>query len=75
MNRLVETARRNGGTLTAAQVESDPDLASDHATTSAAARALGGSTNVFSFDEADDREWFPFSGLVFSELGAATRTS
>jgi hypothetical protein len=67
--RLVELARANGGRVTAAQVEADEELSSDHATVSAAARALGGGTNVFSYDEEDDdRDWFPFSGLVFSEL-------
>lgn len=70
--RLVELARSSGGKVTAAQVEADPDLAGDQATVSAAARALGGGTNVFSYDEDDGRDWFPFAGLVFSEL--ATRT-
>ena len=70
--RLVELARRNGGKVTAAQVEADEDLSSDQATVSAAARALGGGTNVFSYDEDDGRDWFPFAGLVFSELGART---
>lgn len=66
--RLVELARLNDGTVTAAHVEADPDLAADRSTASAAARALNGSTNVFSFEEGDEREWFPFSGLTFSEL-------
>ena len=60
MSRLIELAKENGGTLTAAQVESDPVLAGDESTVSAAARALGGSTNVFSSDEPDGRTWFPF---------------
>jgi hypothetical protein len=68
--RLVELARESGGKVTAAQVESDPDLSTDQATVSAAARALGGGTNVFSYEEDDGRDWFPFAGLVFSELGA-----
>ncbi len=71
--RLVELARQNGGKVTAAQVEADEDLSSDQATVSAAARALGGGTNVFSYEEEDDeRDWFPFAGLVFSELGTRT---
>lgn len=70
--RLVDLARDSGGKLTAAQVEEDPDLSSDQATVSAAARALGGGTNVFSYEEDDGREWFPFAGLVFSELAART---
>src|SRR5439155_5797387 len=69
--RLVELARANGGRVTAAQGEADEELSSDHATVSAAARALGGGTNVFSYEEEDDdRDWFPFSGLVFSELSS-----
>jgi hypothetical protein len=71
--RLVDLARDNDGRVTAAQVEADEDLSSDPATVSAAARALGGGTNVFSYEEEDDgRTWFPFAGLVFSELGART---
>lgn len=68
--RLIELARQNGGTVTAQQVEQDAELSADKDQTSAAARALGGSTNVFSSDEPDGREWFPFSSLLFSELGA-----
>ncbi len=73
MSRLIELAKENGGTLTAAQVEADPVLAEDEPTVSAAARALGGSTNVFSSDEPDGRAWFPFSSLLFSELEAPAR--
>ena len=72
MNRLVAIASESGGTLTAAQVEADPELSADESTVSAAARALGGSTNVFSSDEPDGRAWFPFSSLLFSDLRAAT---
>jgi hypothetical protein len=70
MARLTQLAQEGGGTLTAAQVEADPALAEDKPTVSAAARALGGSTNVFSSDEPDGREWFPFSSLLFTEIGA-----
>ncbi len=66
MARLVVLAKEHNGTLTAAQVEADETLAADRPIVSAAARALDGSTNVFSYEEVDDpREWFPFSGLVF----------
>ena len=69
--RLVQLAKQGGGRVTAAQVESDERLSSDHSLTSAAARALEGSTNVFSFEEADDgRAWFPFSGLIIGQLHA-----
>ena len=71
MARLAVLAKEHNGALTAAQVEADETLSSDHALVSAAARALAGSTNVFSYEEIDDgREWFPFSGLVF-QLKAA----
>ncbi len=69
--RLLALARQNGGRVTAAQVESDERLARDHMLTSAAARALASSTNIFSFDETDDgRSWFPFSGLIVNQLRA-----
>ena len=69
--RLLLLAKQNGGRVTAAQVEADERLSSDESLTSAAARALDGSTNIFSFEEADDgRTWFPFSGLVVGQLHA-----
>ena len=68
--RLLSLARESGGTVTAAQVEGDERLSSDQMLTSAAARALAGSTNVFSFDEEDGRDWFPFSGLIVGHLHA-----
>jgi hypothetical protein len=67
-SRLVDLARKHGGTVTAAEVEADEDLSSDRDVVSAAARALAGGTNVFSADDSDGREWFPFSTLTFSEL-------
>jgi hypothetical protein len=73
VSRLIEMAKENGGTLSAAQVEADPVLAEDELTVSAAARALGGSTNVFSSDEPDGRAWFPFSSLLFTEIEATAR--
>lgn len=73
--RLVAIARGNEGTLTAAQVEADERLSSERELVSAAARALAGGTNVFSSDEEDGREWFPYSSLTFSELGSARRSS
>jgi hypothetical protein len=70
--RLIELARENGGMVTAVQVEADPELTAHEEIASAAARALGGSTNVFSADEPDGRTWFPFSALIFSEIPAKT---
>jgi hypothetical protein len=68
--RLVSLARANGGEVTAAQVEADELLSApaNRDLVSAAARALSGSTNVFSTLETDGHEWFPYSSLIFSEL-------
>jgi hypothetical protein len=71
--RLVALARKNDGTVTAAEVEADPELASDRDLVSAAARALAGGTNVFSAEDDDPREWFPYSTLTFSELPGRRR--
>jgi hypothetical protein len=68
--RLFALARAHGGTVTAQQVEADDELSANRDVVSAAARALGGGTNVFSYEETDEREWFPFSGLTFSDLRA-----
>jgi hypothetical protein len=68
--RLVALARSNGGTVVAAQVEADERLSSERELVSAAARALAGGTNVFSAQDEDGRNWFPYSSLTFSGLGA-----
>lgn len=69
--RLLLLAKQHGGRVTAAQVESDEHLAANQSLTSAAARALEGSTNIFSFEEAAaGRTWFPFSGLIVGQLHA-----
>ncbi len=66
--RLVALARLGGGTVTASQVEADAALSANREIVSAAARALGGKTNVFSYQgDTDPRAWFPFTGLIFSE--------
>jgi hypothetical protein len=66
MQRLVEVARRNGGVLTPDVVERDPELSAEPLITSAAARALDGSTNIFGTPRAtDDAGWFPFERLEF----------
>jgi len=57
---LLALARGHGGLITAADVESDEELAADQPTVSAAARAFAGSTNVFAVPR-DDEGWFPFS--------------
>ena len=71
--RLVALARKNEGTVTATEVEADPDLGTDRDLVSAAARALAGGTNVFSAEDDDAREWFPYSTLTFSELPGRRR--
>ena len=64
--RLVAMARRNGGSVTARDVEADDELAADQETVSAAAHALVGSTNVFG--SAADAGWFPYAEIHFTDL-------
>jgi hypothetical protein len=64
--RLVAIARRNGGVVTAADVEADPDLAAEANIVSAAGHALAGSTNIFA--SPGDEGWFPYAELRFTEL-------
>jgi hypothetical protein len=66
MERLIELARKNGGVVTARDVEGDPELAADQGIASAAGHALAGSTNVFG--SPSDAGWFPYAELRFSEL-------
>jgi hypothetical protein len=67
--RLIQLAQANRGTVTAAQVEADDELAAEQALVSAAARALAGGTNALStMDDEDGRAWFPYSALTFSNL-------
>jgi predicted NUDIX family NTP pyrophosphohydrolase len=64
--RLIALARTNGGVVTAAAVEADPELAAAHETVSAAAHALAGSTNVFA--SSGDSSWFPYEEIRFTDL-------
>ena len=64
---LLTLAKRNGGLITAADVEADEELASDQPTVSAAARAFAGSTNVFAVPREDDG-WFPYSEIRITIL-------
>ena len=73
--RIVGHARSSGGTVSAAQVEADEALSAERELVSAAARALAGGTNVVSAQESDGREWFPYSSLTFSGLGATRSRS
>lgn len=64
--RLITLARSNGGVLSAAVVETDPQLDAEPAIVSAAAHALAGSTNVFATPNTDG--WFPYAEIRFSDL-------
>jgi hypothetical protein len=59
--RLRELLEAKGGSLTAADVEADSELAQDHATVSAAAHALATESDITTGEETDAREWFPYS--------------
>jgi hypothetical protein len=50
--------------LTAADVEAEGELAQDHATVSAAAHALATESDISTGEEADAREWFPYSFMI-----------
>jgi hypothetical protein len=70
--RLVALARQNNGTITASQVEADPELSREKSLVCAAARALASATNVFADDDGDSaRDWFPYASIAFTELRAA----
>jgi hypothetical protein len=64
---MLSLAREHGGLITAADVESDDELAADKPTVSAAARAFAGSTNVFAIPR-DDEGWFPYSEIRITVL-------
>jgi predicted NUDIX family NTP pyrophosphohydrolase len=64
--RLIAIARQRGGIVTAADVEADPDLATDREIVSAAGHALAGSTNVFA--SLSEKGWFPYAEMRFSDL-------
>lgn len=67
--QLVAMAQRNGGTVTAAQVEADSNLAAERGLVCRAARTLATGTNALGAEEdADTRDWFPYSTLTFSDL-------
>ena len=64
---LLALAKAHGGLITAVDVESDEELASDQPTVSAAARAFAGSTNVFAVPR-EDEGWFPYSEIRITVL-------
>jgi hypothetical protein len=69
IERIVEIARNHGGLVTAAEVESDQELAADPQVVSAAAYKLASATNVFA-DASEDETggWFPYSEIRFTDL-------
>jgi len=64
IRRLLELLDANGGSLTAAIVEADDELAQDRSTASAAAHALATESDIITGQETDAREWFPFSFMT-----------
>jgi hypothetical protein len=70
VDRITSLAASRGGTVSAADVESDELLARDPATTSAAAHLLAGGTDVRSQPADDSSEWFPYAQLTFAAVAA-----
>jgi hypothetical protein len=64
--RLLELLDANGGSITAAIVEQDTQLAGDRDAASAAAHALAAESDITTGQETDGREWFPYSFLIRS---------
>ncbi len=62
--RLLELLDANGGSLKAAEVEADAELAQDQGTVSAAAHALATESDIITGEETDAREWFPYSFMM-----------
>ena len=65
--RLLALLEANGGSVSAALVEADPELARNQEIVSAVAHALATEPNIVTGQEADGRAWFPFSVLSRSE--------
>jgi hypothetical protein len=66
--RLTRLAARQGGTVSAADVEADDPLARDRSTTSAAGHLLAGGTDVVSRPAEAADGWFPYAELTFTRL-------
>jgi hypothetical protein len=64
---LLRIARQNGGMITARDVEADATLAADQDVVCAAARALSGSTNVFTVPN-EGEGWFPYVEIRITDL-------
>ncbi len=65
--RLLALVEENGGSVTAAIIEADGELAENQEVVSAAAHALATEPGITTSEETDGRAWFPFSRLTRTE--------
>lgn len=68
--RLARLAAGRGGTVAAADVESDEPLGRDRRLTCAAARMLAGGVHVVAEPATEPGCWFPFARLTFTGMSA-----
>jgi hypothetical protein len=66
--RLLALLDAHGGTLTAAVVEADTELAQDRAATTAAAHLLATESGIITGEETDARNWFPYTLMTRVEV-------
>jgi hypothetical protein len=64
VTRLLALLDAHGGTLTAAVVEADSELAQDPAAATAAAHLLATESEIITGEETDARKWFPYSSMM-----------
>jgi len=64
VTRLLALLDADGGTLTAAVVEADSELAQDPAAATAAAHLLATESEIITGEETDARKWFPYSFMM-----------
>ena len=68
VTRLLALLDAHGGTLTAAVVEADSELAQDPAAATAAAHLLATESEIITGEETDARKWFPYSFMMRIEV-------
>jgi hypothetical protein len=66
--RLLALLDAHGGTLTAAVVETDAELAQDPGATTAAAHLLATESGIITGEETDARNWFPYTRMTRVEV-------
>jgi hypothetical protein len=66
--RIARMAARQGGSLSAGDVEHDDVLARNPSVTSAAAHMLAGGVNVVSRPPDAECKWFPYAELTFTRM-------